>query len=274
MSMSLEDAKAPRQPRPVPDTPHNVFEQLSMKNKVVVVNGASEGIGFAVAEAMAEAGANVGLWYNSNDKAIQRGEELAKAHGIKAKAYQVEISDASKVQAGVEQVVKDFGRIDVFVANAGMAISKPILEQTLDEYRKQMSVNVDGVFYCAKYAGEVFKKQGQGNLIITSSISAHIVNVPVDQPVYNSTKAFITHLGKSLAREWREFARVNVVSPGFFDTKMGAADLVKNEAYRMTPLGRQGHTKEIKGLYLYLASDASSYQTGSDVLIDGGYTLP
>lgn len=272
--MSLEDAKAPRQPRPVPDTPRNVFEQLSMKNKVVVVNGASEGIGFAVAEAMAEAGANVALWYNSNDKAIQRGEELAKAQGIKAKAYQVEVSDASKVQAGVEEVVKDFGQIDVFVANAGMAISKPILEQTLDEYRKQMSVNVDGVFYCAKYAGEVFKKQGKGNLIITSSISAHIVNVPVDQPVYNSTKAFITHLGKSLAREWREFARVNVVSPGFFDTKMGAADLVKNEAYRMTPLGRQGHTKEIKGLYLYLASDASSYQTGSDVLIDGGYTLP
>lgn len=92
--------------------------------------------------------------------------------------------------------------------------------------------------------------------------------------VYNSTKAAVTHLGKSLAREWREFARVNVVSPGFFDTKMGASPLALNEAYRMTPLGRQGHVKEIKGLYLYLASDASSYQTGSDTVIDGGYILP
>lgn len=173
-----------------------------------------------------------------------------------------------------------------------MAISKPILEQTLEEYRKQMSVNgkntllvivpnqllnhslVDGIVYCAKYAGEIFQKQGFGNLIITSSMSGHIVNVPTDQPVYNATKAYVTHFGKSLAREWREFARVNIVSPGFFDTKMGASGFAINEAYRMSALGRQGHTKEIKGLYLYLASDASTYMTGSDVLIDGGYVLP
>lgn len=176
-----------------------------------------------------------------------------------------------------------------------MAISKPILEQTLDEYRKQMSVNgkdrskdslrvsranihkrqpVDGVVICAKYIGEAFKKQGSGNLIITSSMSAQIVNVPTDQPVYNASKAFVTHFGKSLAREWREFARVNIVSPGFFDTKMGASPETVNEAYRMSSVGRQGDVKEIKGLYLYLASDASTYMTGSDVVIDGGYTLP
>ncbi|ORY10183.1 hypothetical protein BCR34DRAFT_655279, partial [Clohesyomyces aquaticus] len=91
--------------------------------------------------------------------------------------------------------------------------------------------------HCAKFAGEVFRKQGSGNLIITSSISARIVNVPIDQPVYNGTKAFITHFGKSLAREWRDFARVNIVSPGFFNTKMGASERVINEAHRMTPLG-------------------------------------
>lgn len=170
----------------------------------------------------------------------------------------------------------------------------------------------DGVVYQAKYAGHVFKKQGFGNLSITASISAHIVNVPIDQPVsstsiffyliphlhekfpnppshpnpqltlplpfssqiYNATKAAVRHLGRSLAREWRDFARVNIVSPGFFDTKMGAAAAVQSEAYRMTPLGRQGHVREIKGLFLYLASDASSFQTGSDTIIDGGYTLP
>lgn len=120
----------------------------------------------------------------------------------------------------------------------------------------------------------MFKRQGAGNLIITSSMSAHIVNVPTDQPVYNATKAFVTHFGKSLAREWREFARVNIVSPGFFDTKMGASPEIVNEAYRMSSLGRQGHVKEAKGLYLYLASDASTYMTGSDLLIDGGYVLP
>ena len=211
------------------------------------------------------------------------------------------VSDPDAVQSTISTVVKDFGKIDVFVANAGtlpglsiklpflsfpfrtidavnkckgMAISKPILSQTLSEYKAQLSVNVDGIVYCAKFAGEVFARQRTGNLIITSSMSAHIVNVPTDQPIYNATKAFVTHFGKSLAREWREFARVNIVSPGFFDTKMGASPETVNEAYRMAVLGRQGSTKEIKGIYLYLASDASSYMTGSDVLIDGGYVLP
>ncbi|KAG9747284.1 NAD(P)-binding protein, partial [Aureobasidium melanogenum] len=274
MSMTLEEAQTPRQPKPVPSGPDNVLEQFNLKDRVVVVTGAVEGIGGAVVDSMAEAGANVALWYRSNDKAITKAEELAKKHGNKFKAYQIEISDPDKVKELVAKVVEDFGRLDVMVANAGMAISKPILETTVEEYKKQFAVNVDGVFYCAKYAGEQFKKQGKGNLIITSSISAHIVNVPVDQPVYNSTKAAITHLGKSLAREWRDFARVNIVSPGFFNTKMGAGESVINEAYRMTPMGRQGDVREIKALYLYLASDASSYQTGSDTVIDGGYILP
>lgn len=272
--MSIEECATPRPPKPVPDTPENVLEQFSMKGRVVAITGASDGIGWAVAEAMAEAGAYVALWYNTNPAAVEKGEKLAAKHNIKAKAYQVEVSDANQVQATMNQVVSDFGKLDVFVANAGTAISKPILEQTLEEYRTQMSVNVDGVFLCAKYAGAIFKKQGSGNLIITSSISAHIVNVPADQPVYNMTKAAVTHLGKSLAREWRDFARVNIVSPGFFQTKMGASPECESEAHRMAVLGRQGHVKEIKGLYLYLASDASSYTTGSDVLIDGGYVLP
>ena len=105
-------------------------------------------------------------------------------------------------------------------------------------------------------------------------MSGHIVNVPIDQPIYNASKAYVRHFGKSLAREWREFARVNSVSPGFFDTNMGAGGVVETEAERMAVLGRQGHVKEIKGLYLYLASDASTFTTGSDMIIDGGYTLP
>lgn len=275
MSMSIEEVVAqPRQARPVPNIPSNVLEQFSMKGRVVVVNGASDGIGYAVTEGMVEAGAHVALWYNSNDAAVAKAATLSERFGVQARAYQVNVTDADAVRAALEKVVEDFGKLDCFVANAGAGVAKPITEQTLDEYRFQMGVNVDGVFYCAKFAGEIFRRQGFGNLIITSSISAHIVNVPVDQPVYNATKAFVSHLGKSLAREWRDFARVNIVSPGFFDTKMGASDKVYNEGLRMTPLGRQGDVKEIKALYLYLASDASTYVTGSDVLIDGGYTLP
>lgn len=274
--MSIEETQTPRPgfPKPTPNTPTNVLDQFKLPNRVAIITGGADGIGLAVAEAYAEAGCNIALWYNSNKAAVSRAEELAKQHNIKAQAYQVEVSQPERVADAVKQVVSDFGKIDIFVANAGMAISKPILETSIEEYRRQMEVNLDGVFYCAKYAGEQFKAQGSGNLIITSSISAHIVNVPIDQPVYNSSKAAVTHLGKSLAREWREFARVNIVSPGFFDTKMGASEKVITEGLRMTPLGRQGDVKEIKGLFLYLASDASSYTTGSDVVIDGGYILP
>ncbi|OAQ59520.2 L-xylulose reductase [Pochonia chlamydosporia 170] len=259
MSMNFDDCAKVRGgfPKPFPDTSSNVFEQFNMKGKVVVVTGAGDGIGLAVAEAMAEANASVAFWYNSNDVAIQRAEEVCQRFGVKTIAYKVDVSDAQQVQKAVAKV-------------ESMAISKPILEQSLEEFDKQMSVNVNGVVYCAKYVGEVFKRQGAGNLIITSSMSGHIVNVPTDQPVYNASKAYVTHFGKSLAREWREFARVNIVSPGFFDTKMGASPLAVNEAYRMAVLGRQGHVKEIKGIYLYLASDASTYTTGSDFLIDGG----
>ncbi|KAJ5690481.1 l-xylulose reductase [Penicillium macrosclerotiorum] len=276
MSMSIEECTEGRDgyPRPFPNTPSNVLEQFRLNGKVVAITGSADGIGLAVAEAMAEAGASIAMWYNSNDAAIEKSEEIARENDVKVAAYKVDVSDPTQVSQTITQVVKEFGKIDVFIANAGMAISKPILEQTLSEYRKQMSVNVDGIVYCAKYIGEIFQRQGFGNLIITSSMSGHIVNVPVDQPVYNATKAYVTHFGKSLAREWREFARVNIVSPGFFDTKMGASPLAINEAYRMSVMGRQGHVKEIKGLYLYLASDASTYMTGSDVLIDGGYVLP
>ncbi|KAL6705106.1 hypothetical protein ACN47E_007365 [Coniothyrium glycines] len=276
MSMSIEECQTPRPgfPKPVPNTPTNVLEQFSMKGKTIIVTGTAEGIGGAVADAMAEAGGNVALWYNSNPAAAQRAQTLAQTHGVKTQSYKVDITDASAVQATIQQVVRDFGQIDVFVANAGTGDSKPLLDQTLESYHSLMKVNVDGPVFCAKYAGEVFKQQGFGNLILTSSISAHIVNVPIDQPIYNGTKAFVSHLGKSLAREWRDFARVNIVSPGFFDTKMGAGPQVIHEGLRMIPLGRQGDVKEIKGLFLYLASNASSYVTGSDVLIDGGYVLP
>ncbi|RBQ65308.1 hypothetical protein FVER14953_21503 [Fusarium verticillioides] len=143
MSMNESDCTVQRDgfPRPFPGTPNNVLEQFKMTGKVVVVTGGADGIGYAVAEGMAEANAHVVLWYNSNDVAIQRAQDLGTKHNVKTASYKVDVSDAESVQKTVKKVVEDFGRIDVFVANAGMAISKPILEQTLPEFEKQMSVN-------------------------------------------------------------------------------------------------------------------------------------
>lgn len=141
MSMSIEDSAVPREPRPFPNGCRSVFSQFSMKNRVVAVTGAADGIGLAVAEAMAEAGANLALWYNTNDAAVEKTAQLQAEFGVKATAYKVDVSDYTAVERTVEKIVSDFGKLDCFVANAGMAISKAITEQTIDEYKNQMSVN-------------------------------------------------------------------------------------------------------------------------------------
>lgn len=140
--MTLEEANStPRLPKPFPNIPDNVLQQFSMSNKVTAITGASAGIGWAVAEAIAEAGGHVALLYNSNSEAIAKGLKLAELHHVQVKAYQLEVSDPKRVEETINQIVRDFGRLDVFVANAGMAISKPLIETSVEEYRRQMEVN-------------------------------------------------------------------------------------------------------------------------------------
>lgn len=140
--MTLEEANStPRLPKPFPNIPDNVLQQFSMSNKVTAITGASAGIGWAVAEAIAEAGGHVALLYNSNSEAIAKGLKLAELHHVQVKAYQLEVSDPKRVEETINEIVRDFGRLDVFVANAGMAISKPLTETSVEEYRRQMEVN-------------------------------------------------------------------------------------------------------------------------------------
>ena len=122
--------------------------------------------------------------------------------------------------------------------------------------------------------GPHFKERGRGSFVITASMSGHIANFPQEQTSYNVAKAGCIHLARSLANEWRDFARVISVSPGYIDT--GLSDFQAEETTRLwnslIPMGRNGDAKELKGAYVYLVSDASSYTTGADIIIDGGYT--
>ncbi|KAL2808442.1 hypothetical protein BJX63DRAFT_439398 [Aspergillus granulosus] len=271
----------------------SVMEMFSLKGKTAVVTGAASGIGLSVAQGLAEAGANVALWYNTNNKAIEEAANIEKAYGVRCQAYQVNSKDNQAVEAGLEQCVRDFnGRLDIFIANAGIPWTKgPMVAAPVDHYLNVVQTNLDGTFYCARAAAAHWKRQKAemtdlfgnplegfmyGSFVATASMSGHIVNIPQLQAAYNAAKAGVIHLCKSLAVEWVRFARANTVSPGYIATEISS--FVPEETKGMwrdkIPMGREGLPQELKGAFLYLASDASSYTTGADIIIDGGYTLP
>lgn len=262
-------------PAAATNTSLSVLDLFSMKGKVAAISGASSGIGYNIAEAFAQAGADVAVWYNTHDPR-ERIKPISEKYGVRIKAYKVNVTDSEAVEDAVNQIVLDFGKLDAFVANAGVIWTKGCLLDEPDhaEWNKVLSTNLTGSYYCAKAVGSVFRKQGHGSLIFTTSISASIVNVPHHLAAYCTSKAGIVHLAKSLAVEWAGFARVNCVSPGFVDTEM-TADIpqeVKDAVSNQTPIGRACVARELVGAYVYLASDASTYTTGCDLLVDGGYT--
>lgn len=263
---------------PPPSASEKLLDLLSLKGKVVVVTGASgpHGIGIEAARACAELGADIALTYFSRaEPYLQNAEDLTREFGITSRAYACDIRNWSSVQETVSRILADFGRIDTFIANAGRPTDCGVLDGSIEAWEEVIQADLNGTFYCAKAVGPHFRERGSGSFVISSSISGHIANYPQEQTSYNVAKAGCIHLAKSLANEWRDFARVNSVSPGYVET--GISDYIPQETKQMweslTPVGRMGRPKELKGIYAYLASDASSYTTGSDIVIDGGYTV-
>ncbi|CAI4213212.1 unnamed protein product [Parascedosporium putredinis] len=243
-------------PIPVPKA-ERLHDLFSLKGRVVVVTGASgpRGMGIEAARGCAEMGAN--------------------EYGIKAKAYKLNTSEYENVEKFVADVIADFGQIDGFIANAGATAKGGVLDEPKEEWDKVIHIDLTGTAYCAKAVGAHFKKRGTGSFVITASMSGQVVNFPQEQTSYNVAKAGCIHLAKSLANEWRDFARVNSISPGYIDT--GLSDFIDAKTQKlwndMTPMGRNGNAKELKGAYVYLISDASTYTTGANITIDGGYTV-
>ncbi|RDW60067.1 L-xylulose reductase-like protein [Coleophoma crateriformis] len=270
-----------------------VMPLFSLKGRTAIVSGAGAGIGLAIAQCLAEAGANVAIWYNSNKKAIAEAEKIEKEYGVKCKAYQVNVLEFAPVEAAINEIVKEFnGRLDIFIANSGIPWTQgPALDGELDHYRKVVATDLDGTFYCARAAGIHWRRQKKegttidgkklegftgGSFVATASMSGHIVNIPQLQAAYNAAKAGVIHLCKSLAVEWVGFARCNTISPGYIATEISdfAPAETKKSWRDKIPMGREGEAHELKGAFLFLASDASSYCTGTDIICDGGYCLP
>lgn len=183
-------------------------------------------------------------------------------------------------------------RLDILVANSGIpwvmgaAIGYGDDEDRakadqLKHYHDVVATDLDSVFFCARVAGQIWKKQKDaglenfraGSLVATASMSAHIANIPQLQAAYNAAKAGVIHLCRSLAVEWVGFARANTISPGYMATEISdfLPQSIKDIWFGKVPMGRNGEVRELAGAYLYFASDASTFTTGTDLIIDGGY---
>ena len=259
-----------------------VQQFFSLAKKVSLVTGGSRGIGLAAATGLAEAGSDIAITYNtSSQETIDQLKAEFEGLGVNFKAYKCNVCDKNAIQKCGEEVLKDFGRLDVVVPNAGIACHVPAEDFTEEEYRNIMAVNLDGAFFTAQAAAQAFKKQKasgilqQGRIVFTASVSSLIVNHPQKQAPYNASKAGLVRLAKCLAVEWVDFARVNCVSPGYIDTDM--LDVHPKEWrdtwFAQIPAQRLCQTYELKGVYVFLASNASSYITGEELVVGGGYTL-
>ncbi|KAM3552502.1 hypothetical protein MY1884_007177 [Beauveria asiatica] len=256
-----------------------VLSQFSLHGKVAAVTGGARGIGLEIARGLAEAGASVAIIYSSSRHAHDTASQIAADTGAKVAAYQGDVRRRAAIAETVRQIVADFGRLDVVVANAGVCADIPSLEYTEETWQGNSSVNYDGVMWTAQAAGKVFKEQGRGNLIITASVSATLVNVPQRQAAYNASKAAVVQLAKVLAVEWVDFARVNCVSPGFVETDM-LYDQPKERMEQwlsLIPGGRMAAPSELKGNQQeVLGSGPGRYRIGMlearigslDVLLD------
>jgi sorbose reductase len=249
-----------------------VLSLFSLKGKTVAVTGGSGGIGTELVRGMAEAGADVALIYHSSVEAEKTATSFSEKYGVKIRAYKSDVRYEAPIKETINQIVKDFGGLDVVIANAGVCSRYDALDYGTESWTAINSVNYDGVFWTAQAAGKIFKEQGHGNLVVTASVSATLVNTPQWQAAYNASKAAAMHLCKCLAVEWASFARVNSVSPGYINTLMVSSQPAElmNHWLSMVPCGRIAQPAELKsvrngaGLYhlntsLLLSSSMSSW---------------
>ena len=253
------------------------LQKYDLKGRVAVVTGGGQGIGFACAQALGEAGAHVVVGEIRPERVAEAVAQL-QALGISASGDTLDVTDSASVAALAAKVGREHGGASILVNNAGIAESDVRAEDTTDaHWRKHMAVNLDGLFYCCREFGRGMLERGAGSIVNIGSMSGFIVNKPQPQSFYNASKAAVHHLTKSLAAEWgARGVRVNAVAPTYIETPLTKFGM-QNEAMaqtwlEMTPMHRVGQPEEIASVVLFLASEAASLLTGSIVLADGGYT--
>jgi NAD(P)-dependent dehydrogenase (short-subunit alcohol dehydrogenase family) len=248
----------------------SVLDAFRLDGRVAVVTGGNRGLGQAFAAALAGAGARVAIAARDQDRS------QSVAGDIGALAVQTDVTDEGSVAAMLETVTSELGPVDVLVNNSGICFHRPALEVPEEEWRAVWDVNVDGLWHCCRAVGGQMVERGTGAIVNIGSISAQIVNRPQWQPAYNASKAAVHQLTKSLAAEWAPFGvRVNALAPGYVKTEMAPVDDPRFRPRWVEDAAMQRYAvpDELGPSIVYLASDASSFMTGSVLVIDGGYTL-
>jgi NAD(P)-dependent dehydrogenase (short-subunit alcohol dehydrogenase family) len=248
-----------------------------LAGRVALVTGGGQGIGREIVRTLAAAGADVAI---ADLNAVTAGEAAGEVEtaGRRALAVRTDVADPVSVEAAVVAVVDALGPIDVLVNNAGICINKPALELSDDDWLRQMGINLNGVFWMSRAVGRGMVARGRGVIVNIASMSGSIVNWPQPQAAYNASKAGVIHLTRSLASEWAASGvRVNSVSPGYIGTEMtrlGMATPGWGETWlAMSPMRRLGEPIDVARAVLYLTSDAAAFATGTDLVVDGGYTI-
>ena len=246
-------------------------EGFLLRDRVAVVTGAGGGLGLEIGRALRTAGARVVAAEVNTEAGRAAAEELD------GDFVPVDVTDPDSVLQMVRTVLDGHGRIDVMVNNAGIAQNVPAEEISDEDWRTMLSVNLDGVFWCCREVGRVMLERGSGAIVNIASMSGIVSNHPQPQAHYNAAKAGVIMLTKSLAGEWASRGvRVNCVSPGYIRTPLTELGMSRTDWSDVwlssTPMGRLAEPREIAPAVVYLASAAASYATGTNLVIDGGYT--